>query len=46
VFLSTDGHNLNVEKESKEYRDIIHIDKIDYYYPNFCKLIVLFFTRR
>jgi hypothetical protein len=38
LILGISEKNLTVEQESKQYEDIIQIDKIDYYYHNSCKL--------
>ncbi|CAF3441569.1 unnamed protein product [Rotaria sp. Silwood1] len=34
--LGTNEQNFSVEKESQQYKDIIQIDKIDFYYHNSC----------
>lgn len=45
--LGSSTQNLTIEQESKQYGDIIQIDKIDYYYHNTCKLfnkfIIIYF---
>jgi hypothetical protein len=37
IILGTNQFNLTMEQESKQYGDIIQIDKIDFYYHNSCK---------
>jgi len=43
--LGISEHNLTIEQESKQYKDIIQIDKIDFYYYNSCKLFQIFFQK-
>lgn len=39
--LGTNPKNFSIQKESKEYNDIIQIDKIDFYYHNSCKFFFI-----